>query len=132
MSAAVVDPKITVAPNSVTTTKAHHLSLRIWLGVAVMATALDAALSYLSIEVLKIAAEGNPLLLALDQQIGFLLTMHVRFLVGATLLYIVYRIALNTGERSLAARGLHLVSFVLVALVGYHALILAAGLLLPV
>jgi hypothetical protein len=111
---------------------AHRLSLRIWLAIALTATALDAALSYLSIEVLGIAAEGNPLLLALDKEIGFLLTMHIRFAVGAVLLLVIYRLALKMGARSLAAHGLHFVSFILVALVGYHAIILAAGLLLPV
>lgn len=122
-------------PESLTTSSSqvvsHVLSARIWFAIALVATALDASLSYLSIEVLGIAMEGNPLLVSLATEVGFFVTMLVRFGVGAILLYVIYRIALKTGAQSLADRGLRFVSLVLVGLTGYHVILLAAGLLLP-
>lgn len=125
MSAVVTNPDSLAVDGDVSAS--HKLASRIWLAVALVATALDAALSYLSIEVLGIAIEGNPLLASLATQVGFFATMLVRFLVGAALLYAVYRIALKTGARSLADRGLRFVSLVLGGLTIYHLIILAAG-----
>jgi len=107
----------------------HRLSLHIVFAVALLATALDASLSYLSISILGIATEGNPLLVGIAANLGFGDTMILRFAIGAVLLFAIYRIALATEGRSLASRGLYFVTLVLVLLTGYHALLLSYGLL---
>jgi hypothetical protein len=87
----------------------------------------DATLSYLSIAMLGIAAEGNPALAGLAEHIGFGWTMVLRTALGLALIGGLFAVALRAQtvrDQRATLLGLRVVAILMVALTAYHGLIL--------
>ena len=93
-------------------------------------TILDALASWLSIEVMGIAREGNDGLNAISALVGFEGAMVVRVIWGISLSAILAMLAIRfkkESRRKLAYRGLWLIAIVLLLLFAYHIVVMTVG-----
>lgn len=97
--------------------------------IAVTGTIADAIFSYISIHLLQIAVEANPVLDAISSSIGFGGAMIFRTILGVAFILTLSRLALTVQKpRDLRATmlGLRVVAVVLTALTLYHGFMLGA------
>lgn len=118
-----IDTDLPTATRATPAADGRRYSVRAVLVLVCVLTVFDAAASWVSIELLGVAVEGNGVLRALSDVIGFTGTMIVRAVWGIGLCVLLAHFAARARAargRTLAYRGLVVIAVILGILAGYH------------